>query len=127
MSIRTRLRIGAAAVVVLAVAGFTAFQLAESKEFQNKADQAEFCKAAAPFDLQNSHDMTNTEKGHVLEELSRLAPEGIHDEFESLHSWYDHYHSEDEEDAREASFTIGEFIETSCAGINIGGVRASRD
>lgn len=127
MHVRTKLRIGVAAVIVLSAAGFAGFQLAESDEFQNKADQAKFCKAAAPLDLQSSHDMTNVEKGSVLEELSRLAPEGVHDEFESLHSWYDHYHAEDEEDAREASFAIGEFIELSCEGINIGGVRASRD
>ncbi|MFI6119191.1 hypothetical protein ACIBCU_04935 [Streptomyces sp. NPDC051064] len=127
MQVRAKLRIGIAAVIGLVVVGVLGFQLAEADEFQSKGDQESFCEAATPLDLQNSHDMTITEKGHVLEELSKLAPEGIHGEFDSLHSWYDHRHAEDEEDAREASFAIGEFIEMSCDDINIGGVRASRD
>ncbi|MFD4814718.1 hypothetical protein [Streptomyces sp. NPDC058418] len=117
---------GVATIIVAAVVGFTGFQLAAADEFQNKADQAKFCEEAMPLDLQNSHDLSNDKKGQILEELSELAPEGVHDEFTSLLDWYEHYRAEDKEDAREASFAIGEFIEKSCD-INIGGVRASRD
>ncbi|WP_330248700.1 MULTISPECIES: hypothetical protein [unclassified Streptomyces] len=125
MSGRTGLRVGAALGVVAAVIGFTTFQVAQADEFPNRSAQAEFCEEAAPLDLQKSHDMTNHDKEHVLEDLRELAPEGVRDDFETLLDWYHHFDPEDKEDAREASFAVGKFIELSCSDINIGGIRTS--
>jgi len=122
---RTCLRVGIASVAVAAVIGFAGFQQAEADEFKNEVDRAEFCQQAMPLDLQNSNELTIHEKRHILGDLTDLAPEGARNDFYILLDWYDHYDPEDEEDAREASFDVGEFIELNCNNINIGGIRAS--
>ncbi|WP_460065700.1 hypothetical protein [Streptomyces sp. YKOK-I1] len=103
------------------------YQWATADDFPDAKTQAAFCHTAAPLDLQTAHDMGLHEKHHVLEDLSDYAPGGVHDDFATLLDWYDHFDPEDEEDARAASFAVGEFIERSCSDINIGGIRTAGD
>jgi len=121
---RTGLRVAVAAVVVALGVGVTGYQWATADDFPDRKAQNSFCRAAAPLDLQHAHEMTLHKRHHILEDISELAPDGVRGDFDTLLDWYDHFDPEDEEDAREASFTVGEFIERSCSDINIGGIRA---
>jgi hypothetical protein len=121
---RTGARVGVAAVVAVLGVGFLGYQWATADEFADAHAQRSFCEAASPLDLASGHELTLHEKEHILEDARAFAPDGVRGDFDTLLDWYEHFHPEDEEDAREASFAVGEFIERSCEDINIGGIRA---
>ncbi|MFJ5773393.1 hypothetical protein [Streptomyces sp. NPDC093094] len=124
MTRRTGLRVAVASVVAVLGVGLLGHRWATADDFADAKAQAAFCEAASPLDLQVGHDLTLHEKHHILEDVREAAPDGVRGDFDTLLDWYDHFDPEDEEDAREASVTVGEFIERSCEEINIGGVRA---
>ncbi|MFE2282172.1 hypothetical protein ACFXAE_34045 [Streptomyces sp. NPDC059454] len=125
MSRRTLLRVGVAVLVCGVAVGVLGHQWATADDFPNARQRAAFCRTASPLDLQTAHDMGLHEKHHILADLSEQAPDGVQDEFTALLDWYDHFDPEDEENARAASFAVGEFIEHSCEDINIGGIKAA--
>ncbi|WP_409472093.1 hypothetical protein [Streptomyces sp. HC307] len=127
MARRTGLRVGVASVVVALGVGITGYQWATANNFADRKAQDSFCRAASPLDLQSAHDLTLHKKHHILEEVREFAPDGVRGDFDALLDWYEHFDPEDEKDAREASFAVGEFIERSCSEINIGGIRAKGD
>ncbi|SNX58485.1 hypothetical protein SAMN06272735_2981 [Streptomyces sp. TLI_55] len=128
MTTRKSLLVALAGAAALAI-GATAFLpggQSEADEFKASAKSAEFCRTAAPLDLQQTEQLTPHKREHIIEDLNDGLPEGAAEDFGRLLAWYEHPEPEHEEAARESSYAVGEFIELVCADINIGGIRASR-
>ncbi|MFF8602550.1 hypothetical protein ACF065_21470 [Streptomyces sp. NPDC015232] len=114
----------AAAAVGLTVTGFLSTRDSEEEAFRKSAQSAEFCREAAPLDLQKSEELDAHTRQHVIEDLGRKAPDGISEDFDRLTAWYEQPGHGDEEAARQSSYRVGEFIERVCPAINIGGIRS---
>ncbi|MFJ2646558.1 hypothetical protein ACIO1C_07515 [Streptomyces sp. NPDC087420] len=115
-----------AAAIVLGTTGFLVFGDAEPSGFDNPAKAEAFCRTAASLDLQRSEELTPHDRTHVIETLNDDLPGGVSDDFDRLLAWYEHPEPEREEAARRSSYAVGEFIERTCADVNIGGIRASK-
>ncbi|MCX4583187.1 hypothetical protein [Streptomyces sp. NBC_01481] len=110
--------------VALAVTGFLVTRESDEETFRKSAQRAEFCREAAPLDLQKSEELTSDKRHHIIEDLGKQAPDDIAEDFGRLAAWYEHQEPEDEEAARKSSYRVGEFIERVCDDVNIGGIRS---
>ncbi|MEV7201712.1 hypothetical protein [Streptomyces griseoluteus] len=119
--------LGCVVAAVVAFAGVLALRSGDSgpdvKGFRHSAAQPEFCKEAQPLDLSRSAELSPHRRAHVIEDLRELAPADIAGDFDRLVSWYEHPSEEERDRSRRASVRVGEFIERSCDGINLGGIR----
>ncbi|MFD6350008.1 hypothetical protein ACFWF9_35605 [Streptomyces roseolus] len=121
---KATLALGAAvAALTLTVTGFLVTRDSEEEAFRNSAASAAFCREAAPLDLAKSEELDGHKRQHVIEDLGRMAPEDISEDFDRLLAWYAEPGHGNEEAARESSYRVGEFIERVCPGVNIGGIR----
>ncbi|MFG3287903.1 hypothetical protein ACGF3G_03705 [Streptomyces sp. NPDC048179] len=91
--------------------------------FRRSAERSTFCAEAAPLDLSRSARLTGHDRRHVIEDLRELAPDDIEGEFDRLLAWYEHPQETERDRSKQASVRVGEFIERSCDGINLGGIR----
>ncbi|MFF3907108.1 hypothetical protein ACFYZJ_14185 [Streptomyces sp. NPDC001848] len=116
--------VSAVAVLGLGATGFLLTRESEVDAFRKSPHHAEFCRDAAPLDLQRSEQLTPHKRQHVIEDLAGQAPDGISKGFDRLIDWYEHPRPEHEQAARESGVKVGEFIERVCDDIDIGGIRA---
>ncbi|WP_328400128.1 hypothetical protein OHS70_23375 [Streptomyces sp. NBC_00390] len=114
-------------VAVALVAAFAAVRAnadgVDVDAFRKSAERPAFCKAAAPLDLSHADQLTPHKRQHVVEELGGMAPDGIVEDFETLMEWYENPTEERRDSTKQASVRVGQFIERSCDGVNIGGIR----
>ncbi|WP_432059588.1 hypothetical protein [Streptomyces sp. S1] len=122
---RRRIVAAGAAVAALALTatGFLVTRDSEEEAFKKSAHSARFCDEAAPLDLRKTEELDSHTRQHVIEDLGRMAPEDVSEDFDRLLSWYAKPGHGDEEAARKSSYRVGEFIERVCPAINIGGIR----
>ena len=93
------------------------------ESFRHSKERPKFCEEAEPLDFSKSEELSAHRRAHLIEDLRELAPEGIAGEFDRLIAWYEHPGGAEQDRFRQASVRVGEFIERSCDGINIGGIR----
>lgn len=119
--------LGCVVAAVVAFSGVLALRSGDAgpdvQGFRNSAAQPKFCKEAQPLDFSRSAELSAHRRAHVIEDLRDLAPDDIAGEFDRLISWYEHPSESERDSSRRASVRVGEFIERSCDGINLGGIR----
>ncbi|MFF1451591.1 hypothetical protein ACFVYF_26150 [Streptomyces sp. NPDC058274] len=115
------------AVAVVSFAGVYALRSGDNgpdaESFRNSKEQPKFCEEAEPLDFSKSAELSAHRRAHLLEDLGELAPDDIAGEFNRLISWYEHPSEAEQDRFRQATVRVGEFIERSCDGINLGGIR----
>ncbi|MFF5366564.1 hypothetical protein [Streptomyces sp. NPDC013187] len=116
--------------VAAAVIAFVAVLVLRSGEsgpdiesFRHAEERPKFCEEAEPLDLSKSEELSAHRRTHLMEELRELAPDDIAGEFDRLIAWYEHPGGAERDRFKQAGVRVGEFIERSCDGINIGGIR----